>query len=383
LVLDEVRYKWYADNLTQGFYSPQDNITLWNGPGYPLFLVPFVLLKLPVFFLKFLNAILTYCAVVVFFITLKSLFPERKILIPVYLLALNPVMLFDMPFLLTESLTILLICSITYFVVKIFYEKNYSKLNIIVLGFIISYLAMTKIVFGYVILICLVLNLLLFLIRRKENLKHTFIIFLLGFIFTLPYLIYTYSLTGKIYYWGSSGGSAMYWMSSPFKEEYGDWFSISNLSQNESLIKNHGEFWNKIKNMNELEMDEALKSKALENAFAHPLKYSFNILCNFGRMFFSYPYSYTFQKPTTYFYLIPNSVFFIFLVLSFILLIKKIKKLDYYIYFILVFMIIYICGVSLGSAAPRYLTIMYPEFILIICYSYFKLFPGKLIIAKD
>ena len=130
-------------------------------------------------------------------------------------------------------------------------------------------------------------------------------------------------------------------------------------------------------------MDEALKSKALENAFAHPLKYSFNILCNFGRMFFSYPYSYTFQKPTTYFYLIPNSVFFIFLVLSFILLIKKIKKLDYYIYFILVFMIIYICGVSLGSAAPRYLTIMYPEFILIICYSYFKLFPGKLIIAKD
>lgn len=383
LVLDEVRYKWYADNLTHGFYSPADNVTLWNGPGYPLFLVPFVFIKLPVFFLKFLNAVLMFLAMVLFFVTLKSLFPERKIIIPVYLLALNPVMLYDMPFLLTESLAMLLICLIIYYAVEIFYKGNNKKLNIFLLGFILAYLALTKIVFGYVILICLIFYFILLIIIRKDFIKKTFIVFLLGFLFTIPYLIYTYSLTGKLLYWGSSGGSALYWMTSPYKGEFGDWFSISTLSQNDNLEKNHGEFWNKIKNLNEVDMDDVLKQKAFENIKAHPVKYLVNISCNLGRMFFSYPYSYTIQKPTTFFYLIPNSVFFVFLVLSLLLIIKKIKKLNFYIYFILFFVIVYIAGVSLGSAAPRYLTIMFPEFILIICYSYFRLFEGRFVIAKD
>ena len=43
---DEGRYVFFAENLSQGFYSPRDEINLWNGPGYPLVLVPLVLIFL-------------------------------------------------------------------------------------------------------------------------------------------------------------------------------------------------------------------------------------------------------------------------------------------------------------------------------------------------
>lgn len=46
---DEGRHVQFAHNLCQGFYSPTDpwQINLWNGPGYPLVLVPFAALGLP------------------------------------------------------------------------------------------------------------------------------------------------------------------------------------------------------------------------------------------------------------------------------------------------------------------------------------------------
>ena len=43
---DEGRYVMFAENLAQGYYSPEADINLWNWPGYPLILLPFVLLKL-------------------------------------------------------------------------------------------------------------------------------------------------------------------------------------------------------------------------------------------------------------------------------------------------------------------------------------------------
>ena len=40
---DEQRYIDYANNLWNGFYSPDfPNIFIWNGPGYPIFLMPFI-----------------------------------------------------------------------------------------------------------------------------------------------------------------------------------------------------------------------------------------------------------------------------------------------------------------------------------------------------
>src|SRR6185295_16618239 len=39
--LDEDRFVDYADNLARGFYADPVSKFIWNGPGYPLLLVPF------------------------------------------------------------------------------------------------------------------------------------------------------------------------------------------------------------------------------------------------------------------------------------------------------------------------------------------------------
>jgi hypothetical protein len=39
---DEWRYFYYADNLLHGYFSPRPRVFLWNGPGYPAVLTPFV-----------------------------------------------------------------------------------------------------------------------------------------------------------------------------------------------------------------------------------------------------------------------------------------------------------------------------------------------------
>ena len=46
----------------------------------------------------------------------------------------------------------------------------------------------------------------------------------MAFIVNVPYLGYTYHLTGKMFYWSSFGGNNLYWMSSPYPEEYGNYY---------------------------------------------------------------------------------------------------------------------------------------------------------------
>ena len=65
IIGDEVRYFNFANNILAGFYSPPSpDINLWNGPGYPLFLTPFVWLQTPLIILKLTNAFLQYFSII-------------------------------------------------------------------------------------------------------------------------------------------------------------------------------------------------------------------------------------------------------------------------------------------------------------------------------
>src|SRR5687768_1899633 len=70
---DEGRYLQFAQNLLHGFYSPPPpEINLWNGPGFPIYLIPFVALKAPLLLIKLFNAFLHYLTLIVFYHTLKN-----------------------------------------------------------------------------------------------------------------------------------------------------------------------------------------------------------------------------------------------------------------------------------------------------------------------
>ena len=219
---DESRYLSIARNLLHGFYSPPaPDISLWNGPGYPLILMPFVGLRLPLIFITLLNAIFYYLSIIFLFKALQLIVTFRI----AFIFSLFWACFFNayqkIPRIYTETLTILLISLLIYFLHKAFNSKSYKYLFLS--GFIIGYIVLTKIIFGYVMLFILLSSGSLWIINRKaNNCRKCFLIMLIAFATTSPYLIYTYHLTGRLFYWGNHDGISLYWMSTPYKGEFGD-----------------------------------------------------------------------------------------------------------------------------------------------------------------
>ena len=82
---DEPRYVRYAINLSQGYYSEKNDVEIVNGPGYPLFLLPFIKLKIPLVIPKIMNAFLLFFAIVYFYPTLNLYMDERTSILSTYL----------------------------------------------------------------------------------------------------------------------------------------------------------------------------------------------------------------------------------------------------------------------------------------------------------
>lgn len=73
LVGDEGAYLNYAQHLSQGQSPP----TMWWGPGYPLILSAFVILRLPLLVAKLANAVFLFGALVYLHRTL-ALYVQEK-----------------------------------------------------------------------------------------------------------------------------------------------------------------------------------------------------------------------------------------------------------------------------------------------------------------
>jgi hypothetical protein len=362
---DEARYVMFATNLTHGYYSPRDNINLWNGPGYPIVLMPFVLLKLPLLTAKLSNALFLFLAVFYIYHTLHLYMQKRTALFFSYLLGIYIPFLRYIHRLLTEPLAIFLVCGFIFHFCKLHQDnKKFSWVHFLIASFYVGYLALTKIFFGYVITACLLLFLFLYLWKKKDTFKKTFLIYLFALLYCMPYLFYTYSLTGKIFYWGNSGGLSLYWMSTPYKDELGDWHIIDNS------YKNHQEFFNKLKrkNLSVIEWDDELKKQAIQNIINHPLKYLKNWLANIGRLLFNYPYTNTPQSLSTYFYIIPNMFLVVLCILCIYPSYLGRRLIPFEIYALILFGLISFGGSSLLSAYNRQFQPLVPVFFLWISF---------------
>jgi hypothetical protein len=99
---------------------------------------------------------------------------------------------------------------------------------------------------------------------------------------------------------------SLYWMSSPYEYEYGDW-KVPELTNHQYPIlfnsaevvtilkKNHAKEINFILKHNEIEQDALFKQIAIANIEKNPWKFLKNYYYNFSRMFFNFPYSYSYQ----------------------------------------------------------------------------------------
>jgi 4-amino-4-deoxy-L-arabinose transferase-like glycosyltransferase len=235
----EPRYAMFANNLSHGYYSPRDDIEpeypevrlfqvsvlnrediyLWSGPGYPIVLLPFVLLRMPWLLARLLNAFFLFGAVLYFYRTLRFYMSERPSLYFSFLLGVYPPFFARLHLLLTETLTVFLICGFMFHFCKLSQNKKGSWTHLLMAGFFLGYLALTKILFGYVIITSLTVSLLLYAWKRTDRFKRAVWVCCFALLTCLPYLFYTYSLTGKVFYWANSGGMSLYWMSTPYEGE--------------------------------------------------------------------------------------------------------------------------------------------------------------------
>lgn len=357
---DEGRYVMFADNLTHGYYSPKDDVNLWNGPGYPILLAPFVLLKLPWLAAKLLNAIFMFTAIIYFYKTLKLYIEnESRLVLLCYLLGLYPPLFLYLPTLHTEILSVFLICGFLFHFCKLYHDNKNAKKHLFIASIYLAYLALTKIFFGYVILAGILLFLFLYFWKRKDIYKKTVSVYLLALLLCSPYLLYTYSLTKRIFYWGDSGGSSLYWMATPYKDEFGDWIDAKRVMEN-SQFEKHKELFNKLKVLPRIRRDDELKRQAINNITQHPVKYLMNISANIGRMLFNYPYSYTPQKMDTYFYVVSNIFILTFSILCIYPYFARRKIIPEEMHIIIVSFLISFAGSSLVSAYPRQFMILIP-----------------------
>jgi hypothetical protein len=304
-----------------------------------------------------LNPFLLYFSLIINFKTF-SIYSSKKIavLFTVLLGLYFPV--FEMlPAILTECLTWFLISLICFLLIKTFNKPDLSWKLIILSSFSIAYLAMTKVIFGYAILFMLLASAVIFLFPKfRPSAKRSVLIFLFSFIFCLPWLFYTYSLTNKPFYWGNAGNMSLYTMSTPYANELGDWGSESELQEN----PNHKIFMDSVLKLTALERDEAYKKAAIKNISSHPRKFFSNWVANIGRLLFSYPYSNKTQNVKTYFTVVPNMFVIVFIVLIFPVSIIYYKRIPKGLFFLLLFMLIYLLGSSFLGAYRRMFYVTLP-----------------------
>jgi hypothetical protein len=367
----------FAHHILHGYYSPASpNIDLGNGPGYPLILVPFILLHAPYIFITVMNAIFYYLSIVTLYKALNKFVSFKLVLLFTIFWGFYLNIYENLYYVLSETFASFLVSLITLCVINS-YSTNarFYKLYVFLSGFLIGYLALTKPIFGYVLLVTLAgcFCWLLFKRKSKSMQKITYIL-LIAFITTSPYLLYTYNLTGQLFYWGSNGGNNLYWMSTPYEGEYGNWIEYpinknsNRIPQSNQELEMHHKDLNKLLNYPTVRQDQEFKEAAITNIKAHPFKFIQNCLSNAGRILFNFPYSYELQKPQTLIRLPFNGIIIIFLLLTFIPAILCWSKIFFPIRFLIFFAFLYLAASILGSAETRMFTVIVPVLLIWIAY---------------
>ncbi len=374
LILDEGRYWQFAENLLHGHYhgyvvGTEGYQFLWNGPGYPIFLTPFVALGSPLWLVKLMNAGLLYLAVIFLFKMLNLYVSRSKSLFVAGIFAAYfPMYAESLPFIMTEALAIALTTLATFLLCCAFRYKDFRFKTLLLAGFTFAMLALTKVLIGYVLLVMLVLaGASWLLLGKKEKLFHIGKVFAIALVFCMPYLTYTYAITGKAFYWGNAGGLQLYWMSSPHAEELGDWHSPT-LNENPLQHKYHDAFFASLEGLGPVERDAAFKKKALENIKQHPKKWLYNWIANWGRTFFSHPLSFLQPSNGLFMYLVPNIFLIVFSVIMGIASFLHPKRFPTELLVMVIFVAVYLFGTSLLASYVRFLFPVIPILLVWIAY---------------
>ncbi len=361
---DQARYVWYAENLANDFFTTRQDVNLWSGPGYPLLLSPFAALGGRWAHARFLNVALLFGAVVYLYLLLRAYTGQRIAIVGAYLLGLWPSMLAFLPRLMTEIPAVFLVCAFMFHLSRACISKYRLRLHLLVGAAMLAYLIHTRVLFAYVTVGVACIIGLIAAIKRTAELKRGLILLLIALAFSIPYLTYTYSLTHKIFYWATSGGLSLYWISSPYEGDLGEWHQAGEVLTKPELERNHGSFFRSLANLSEVERDEALKRKAIENIKSHPGKFLKNWFANLGRLLLGYPFPRRHQNLGTFLYMLPGVFVIAFSALAIYPTLVGRRRVPVEIWVLLLFGLVSFVATSLLSAFGRLFLPIFPVVIV-------------------
>ncbi len=351
---DEGRYVDYARNMLQGFYTPADAINLISAPGYPFILMPLVFFDVPIMYLALLNAIILYLAALVLFYTLRYLVPAGVALVAALIFGMYPQFLVRTVLINTETITLLVICCMAFFLTRFHMAQRQRWSDLVLAALFLGWLALIKIFFGYVIAVGILFYGGSALIRRYRSDRMHLAMFAGAMLLCTPWLIYTYSLTGKFFYWGDSGGDNLYWMASPYAGELGSWQAAKDVAASAALTKNHGDIYASLAGLNGPEISDRLYAGAKAFLLADPTGFLRNWVANIGRLTVNIPYTETQQTLRSFLYIIPNMFLYSLVALLIVPVVRLWRRVPAPMWPLLFFGVVTAGGSSLIAANARH-----------------------------
>jgi hypothetical protein len=311
---DEWRYVWYAENLLEGYYSPPEYVFLWGGPGYPIFLMPFVAAGASLAVMQAANGVLLGLAHLSFFLFVRQYASVLTALACTTLLALYLPIFDFLPLTYSEPLSFTLVCGLLYTLSR---AVRGSWIHVVAAGVVSGWLVLTKVGFWPQIFLGCAISTALFLwnrfVRRRDSwrvYRNMALALLVGILCCVPYLAYTQRVTGRTFYWGAGTGSIVYWISNPHGNHYGEWYHPGWVEKLPELRKHHHALFRRIGSYDKHlvgetqgreriartlapgctpEADDILKQAGIENIQSHPGKYLRNVGYNSLRLLFDWP----------------------------------------------------------------------------------------------
>lgn len=297
---DEATYVLYAQELitwaaTFGGHEFDTDITMYSGPGFPLYLVPWMLLGFGFNAIKLLNAFLIVGGSIFLFGALKTFLQDRAALLISVLTILHPKLIWHSSMILTEPYAFFLSAVLCWLLLRPNRER--SKYSWILTAFVLSQIILTKVLFAYVAVVLIVTFGILRFLTDRKNAMEPMLTCAAALFFCLPFLAHTYTETGKLFYWLHSGGTNLYWMSTPHEDELGDWMgdNLEGLRQRAAeghvdfVFDNHKDFFQALPTDDAVARDLMFKRAGWENIVSHPAKFGSNVLANVCRIFTDHP----------------------------------------------------------------------------------------------
>jgi len=366
---DEAGYLGLARLLTHGdFLTGRDNLVtggpaypnLWFGPGLPLVLTPFVALHVPVEVIRLLGPLFLFAAVVALFFLLRLFTGRGPALAGALALALYVPLYTVVAFVHSEPLALLLVVLGVYGSVR--YARGRRPAFFVLGATSLAWLALTRVEYGWVVSAVAVLLAIVWALRRDARAGRVAAVFAAGVVLCAPWLAYTYSVSGAAFEWGSSGALSLYWMTSPYAGDRGDWHGADSVFADPRLAP-HRPLFRHIAPRTLSEQNAELVRAARRNVARHPLKFARNVADNLSRMLFNVPYSFKPAKASGLVYSVPAALLLASLAVA---AVRRRRRLPFEARAAAIFAVVTLALHAVLSGYPRLLFPIVPLAILLV-----------------